>query len=80
MLQAPQPAGRWIDGGPRSNQVAAVLVDQRPVRRWVRVLAVIMVVTVLVGANYAGLADKGLGFAALGSRPSGSTGSPRPGA
>jgi uncharacterized protein len=42
-----------------------MLVDHRPVRRWVRVLAIVMVLTVLAGTNYAGLADKGAGFAVL---------------
>jgi uncharacterized protein len=42
-----------------------VLIDHKPVRRWVRLLAIIMVVTVLAGINYAGLADKDAGFVVL---------------
>jgi hypothetical protein len=42
-----------------------VWVDHKPVRRWVRILPMTMVITVLAGTNYAGLADKGAGFAAL---------------
>lgn len=42
-----------------------VFVDHRPVRRWVRILPIIMVVTVLAGTNYAGLAGKGAGFVVL---------------
>lgn len=42
-----------------------VLVDDKPVRRWVRVLAIIMALTVLAGTNYAGLAGKGAGFVGL---------------
>lgn len=36
-----------------------VFVDHRPVRRWVRVITAIMVLTILLGTNYPGLADRG---------------------
>jgi membrane protease YdiL (CAAX protease family) len=42
-----------------------VFVDDRPVQRWVRIIPIIMVITILLGVNYGGLADKGLGFTLL---------------
>lgn len=42
-----------------------VLHDHRPVRRWVRVVPIIMGVAVLGGINYPQLADKGAGFTLL---------------
>lgn len=42
-----------------------VLVDDKPVQRWVIAVPVIMVVSILVVTNYGGLADRGVGFALL---------------
>jgi membrane protease YdiL (CAAX protease family) len=42
-----------------------VLRDHRPVRRWVRVVPIVMGVAVLGGSNYPELADKGAGFTLL---------------
>jgi uncharacterized protein len=42
-----------------------VLIDDRPVQRWVWVLPIIMAVTIVAGVNYGGLADQGLGFTVL---------------
>jgi membrane protease YdiL (CAAX protease family) len=42
-----------------------VLADDRPVRRWVWTLPVIMVVASLAGLNYAGLGHHSVGFTAL---------------
>jgi uncharacterized protein len=42
-----------------------VLADDRPVRRWVWILPVIMVVASLAGLNYAGLGHHSAGFTAL---------------
>jgi CAAX protease family protein len=42
-----------------------VLVDDRPVRGWVTVVPVVMVVAIVLATNYAGLADRGLGFTLL---------------
>lgn len=41
------------------------LVEHRPVRRWVVVVPVVQLVTVLVVTNYPGLVDRGLGLTAL---------------
>ncbi|WP_328648820.1 CPBP family glutamic-type intramembrane protease [Amycolatopsis sp. NBC_00348] len=42
-----------------------VLTDDRPVQRWVVAVPVIMVVAILLATDYAGLADRGLGFTLL---------------
>jgi CAAX protease family protein len=42
-----------------------VFTDGKPVHRWVWLVPVIMVITVLAGVNYAGLGRKGAGFTAL---------------
>jgi membrane protease YdiL (CAAX protease family) len=42
-----------------------VLTDRKPVRPWVWILPVIMIITVLAGVNYAGLGHRGAGFTAL---------------
>jgi hypothetical protein len=42
-----------------------VFTDGKPVRRWVWLIPLIMVVTVLAGVNYTGLAHHGGGFTAL---------------
>src|SRR6204780_2349312 len=42
-----------------------VFTDDRPVRRWVWVIPVIIVITVLAGLNYVGLGHNGPGFTAL---------------
>jgi hypothetical protein len=42
-----------------------VLTDDKPVRRWVRIIPAIMIITVLAGMNYAGLGHKSAGFTAL---------------
>ena len=42
-----------------------VFVDHRPVRRWVVVIPIIMLVAIVLGTNYAGLADRGFTFVAL---------------
>lgn len=39
--------------------------DHRPVRRWVRVVPILLIAAVLVGTNYAKLADRGLGYSLL---------------
>jgi uncharacterized protein len=40
-----------------------VFVDDVPTQRWVRWIAIIMVVVILAGTNWSGLADRGLPFA-----------------
>jgi uncharacterized protein len=40
-----------------------VFVDDVPTRRWVRWLPIIMLITIVAGTNWAGLADRGLTFA-----------------
>ncbi|HEV7652014.1 MAG TPA: CPBP family intramembrane glutamic endopeptidase [Actinophytocola sp.] len=42
-----------------------VLVDDRPVRSWVAVVPVVMLVATVLATDYAGLADRGLGFTLL---------------
>lgn len=42
-----------------------VFTDDKPVRRWVRIIPVIMIITVLAGINYSGLSHKGGGFIIL---------------
>ena len=42
-----------------------VFVDDRPVQRWVVAVPVIMLVAIVAGTNYGGLADRGLAFALL---------------
>lgn len=42
-----------------------VLVDDRPVRRWVIAVPIIQLVTIALMCNYGGLADRGLAFTAL---------------
>ncbi|MEU7524795.1 CPBP family intramembrane glutamic endopeptidase [Saccharothrix sp. NPDC042600] len=42
-----------------------VLVDDRPVRRWVLAVPVIQLVAIALMVNYGGLAERGLGFTAL---------------
>ena len=42
-----------------------VFVDDRPVQRWVIVIPIVMVVAILAGTNYSGLADRGGSFTAL---------------
>ncbi|MEU5692022.1 CPBP family intramembrane glutamic endopeptidase [Actinosynnema sp. NPDC020468] len=42
-----------------------VLVDDKPVRPWVIAVPTIMLAAIVLGTNYAGLADRGLGFTAL---------------
>ena len=42
-----------------------VFTDDRPVRRWVRVIPVIIAVTALAGMNYVGLGKHGAGFIVL---------------
>jgi len=42
-----------------------VLIDRRPVQRWVIIVPIFMVLIILAGTNYAGLADKGAGFTLL---------------
>jgi hypothetical protein len=42
-----------------------VLTDDRPVRRWVWVIPVIIAVTALAGMNYAGLGKHSAGFIVL---------------
>ena len=42
-----------------------VFTDDRPVRRWVRVIPVIIAVTALAGMNYPGLGKHGAGFIVL---------------
>ena len=43
----------------------AVVHDDRPVQRWLVIVPVLMLASVLIVTNYAGLADRGLGFAVL---------------
>lgn len=42
-----------------------VLVDDRPVRDWVAVVPIVMLVATVLATNYAGLTDRGLGFTLL---------------
>jgi uncharacterized protein len=42
-----------------------VFTDDKPVQRWVRTIAIIMVVAALAGMNYTGLGHKGAGFTVL---------------
>ncbi len=42
-----------------------MLVDDRPVQRWVRIVPIIFGLAVVAGIDYADLADKGLGFVLL---------------
>ncbi|GAB3569556.1 hypothetical protein GCM10027445_21590 [Amycolatopsis endophytica] len=42
-----------------------VLTDDRPVRRWVAVVPVLMIVSILAGTDYGGLAARGAGFTVL---------------
>lgn len=42
-----------------------VFRDDRPVRRWVAVVPIVMIVAIGLGTNYAGLVDRGTGFALL---------------
>jgi hypothetical protein len=42
-----------------------VFVDDRPVARWTIAVPITMLVAVVLATNYAGLADRGLGFALL---------------
>jgi len=42
-----------------------VLVDDRPVRGWVAVVPAVMLGAAVLATNYAGLADRGLGFTLL---------------
>ena len=42
-----------------------VLIDDRPVQRWVWVVPIIFSLAILAGIDYADLADKGLGFVVL---------------
>ncbi len=39
-----------------------VFVDRKPVQRWVRIVPTVMVLAILGGTYYTGLADEGLGF------------------
>lgn len=41
------------------------LRDERPVRRWTIAIVVLMAVGIVLGTNYAGLADRGLGLTLL---------------
>jgi hypothetical protein len=42
-----------------------VMIDRRPVQRWLIVVPIFMVAIILLGTNYSGLADKGAGFTVL---------------
>jgi hypothetical protein len=39
--------------------------DDRPVQRWVRIVPVLLIATILLGTNYGELADHGIGYTAL---------------
>jgi uncharacterized protein len=39
-----------------------VLHDQKPVQRWLAVVPIVLIISILIGINYAELADKGLGY------------------
>ncbi len=42
-----------------------VLKDDKPVRKWVRSIPIVMIIAILLGTNYSGLADKGIVFIVL---------------
>jgi len=44
---------------------APIWKDDRPVRRWVRIVPIVMVAAVIVGTNYSNLGDRGLTYTAL---------------
>ena len=51
--------------GLATAKFAAPIDPTRPVQRWLIVVPIVMVVTIVAGTNYSGLADKGAGFTLL---------------